>query len=148
MKKLVEKIWKKKLKKILIIFVWLYFVLDSYHIYVDFYNFRQLWKVKEVLKDLKRSDEQFFYLKDFNEIYNVNIEPIKNCYYLRSYKWEDRVPYIFWFKLESLAYRILYRRIYYAYPKYDLPISIACAWECIDTNKNWFIKTVSNPCED
>ncbi len=86
----------KKFGKWFLIATVIFLVLhEIYGLTIDIYNFRQLEKVKIILKDLKRTDKQFFYLKDFNKIYNANIQPIKNCYYLRNYSTEDRVPYTF-----------------------------------------------------
>lgn len=170
---------KKNIKKILIILlvillpIFIYLLVDWKKLYIDLYNFWQLQKVKFILKDLKREDEQFFYLKDFNEIYNKNIQPIKNCYYLRNYKSDDRVSYTFWFKLESEIFKNIYKTEYYAYPKYDLPVQSICMWwhwfcedevekdsdipyaknckfnwECFDTNRRAFENIVSEPCKN
>ena len=145
---------KNKIKLISIIIlaiillpIFIYLLVDWKNLYVDMYNFRQLEKVKIILKDIKRNDDQFLYLEDFNEIYNQKIEPIKNCYYLRNYKSEDRVPYIFWFKLESLFYSYIYKAKYYAYPKYDLPYEYILPSKN-DINFYIFNKIISNPCRE
>jgi hypothetical protein len=39
-----------------------------------------------ILKDLKKEDKTFYQLKDFNAIYNTNIQPIKNCYYVNNFE--------------------------------------------------------------
>ncbi len=121
---------KEKLKqfgKWFLIMTVLFLVLhEFYGLTIDIYNFRQLEKVKVILKDLKRTDKKFLDLKDFNKIYNANIQPIKNCYYLRNYSTEDRVPYLFGFKLESYIYIYIYQTQYYAYPKYDIPYGQLC----------------------
>ena len=54
--------------------------------FIDFYNFRQLEKVKNLIKNSPKNNEIFYTLKDFNKIYDVNIKPIQNCYYLNNYK--------------------------------------------------------------
>jgi len=142
----------KKVKKIswmlILILLWLFIIIEIYTTYVDMYNFRQLDKVKFILKDLKRDDKQFFYLKDFNEIYNINLKPIKNCYYLRNYRSEDRISYTFWFKLESFIYKYIYWDNYYIYPKYDLPYTQWCeSWIwCYDKTRKNFEYIISNPC--
>jgi hypothetical protein len=86
---------KITIKKILIFIVLIFIISEIINISTDIYNFKQLEKVKVILKDLKREDKQFFNLKEFNEIYNINIKPITNCYYLRNYITKDRVPYTF-----------------------------------------------------
>ena len=65
-----------------------------------------------------------------------------------------------WFKLESSVFKSMYWTEYYAYPKYDLPVSNFCIWWaeslditektwgwCYDANKKAFIRTISNPCK-
>lgn len=142
----------KKVKYSLIIFWILFLIWQSYSVYIDIYNFRQLESVKIILKDLKRDDKQFFNLKEFNNIYTINIQPIKNCYYLRNYKWEDRVSFTFWFQLESLIFMWVYKTRYYAYPKYDLPVTKVCTgmynWRCSDASWNNFRYVISHPCEE
>jgi len=147
-----EKVKKIILKIIILILslVFIYLLIDGKNLYVDMYNFRQLEKVKIILKDLKREDKKFNNLNEFNEIYNVNIKSTRNCYYLRNYKSEDRVLYTFWFKLESYIYIYIYWDKFYAYPKYDLPVEIFCWWwpTCGDINKENFERVISNPCEE
>lgn len=154
----------KKIILILLVFVivlWLIFWIYKYKenlnitpeekekIVIDEYNFEQLEKVKDILSDIKREDKQFIDLKEFNDFYKQDIQPIKNCYYLRNYKSEDRVPYTFWFKLESEKYINKYWTEYYAYPKYDLPIARICdTWGCDDVTRLIFERTISNPCSD
>jgi len=72
---------------------------------IDEYNFEQLEKVKDLLKNLKRSDKEFLSLSEFNKLYNAEIKPIKNCYYVKNYASSNRVLYNFWFKLESDKYK-------------------------------------------
>lgn len=55
---------------------------------VDEYNFGQLEKAKKILKNVPRGDdrsERFETLKKFNEQYNADIQPKKNCYYVSNY---------------------------------------------------------------
>ena len=61
MKEKYKKILKNKnIKIILLIILWLFILQQSYAIYVDMYNFRQLEKAKVILneipKDAKRSN--------------------------------------------------------------------------------------------
>ena len=116
---------------------------EQENIKIDEYNFEQLEKVKNILKNLKRTDTKFSSLKEFNSIYNSNIEPIKNCYYIKNYENKERVLYSFWFRLESNKYIQKYWDKNYMYPKYDLPIYKICVWECVDKNKIKFYKTIS-----
>ena len=134
---------------------------EQENIKIDEYNFEQLEKVKNILDWLDKNSYSFENLKEFNEKFNENIEPIKNCYFLsdrNSYfenlKWWW--GYIFGFKLYSDKYQkelweqYLNHLSYYTYPKYDLPSSYICDW----WNCDWdiifgsLIKTISNPCED
>jgi hypothetical protein len=83
----------------------------------------------------------------------MDIKPIKNCYYVSNgNKWDK---FIFWFKLESVFYKLKYKKEYYAYPKYDIPVSINCiwwvsvgwsklwSWGCFDISESLFIETIS-----
>ncbi|MDD4151569.1 MAG: hypothetical protein PHR68_03065 [Candidatus Gracilibacteria bacterium] len=109
MKEKIKHILKQKyIKYLILLLIGLFFINESYNIYVDMYNFKQLEKVKIILKDLKISDKRFYNLKGFNEIYKSNIKPIKNCYDIANLKDETKVPYIFGFKLESLIYIYIY----------------------------------------
>ncbi|MDD2907810.1 MAG: hypothetical protein PHH98_04160 [Candidatus Gracilibacteria bacterium] len=152
---------KNKLKYIGIILLIIFVLSQSYAMYIDMYNFRQLEKVKIILKDLKREDKQFFNLNEFNKIYNVDIQPIKNCYYLRNYKSEDRVPYTFGFELESLIYTFIYGddyysnlykyvfgQRYYTYPKYDLQyVPVYDSAGVFDGARSNYDYLISHPCE-
>ncbi|EKE28172.1 MAG: hypothetical protein ACD_3C00086G0016 [uncultured bacterium (gcode 4)] len=116
---------------------------------IDEYNFEQLIKAKQILSNIWKDDKKFFTLKEFNQKYNANIKPIKNCYYVSNSNWGK--PYIFWFQLESDKYKSIYWTGYYAYPKYDLPYSKICYWtkaSCHDFTYNIYEHTISNPCED
>jgi len=129
---------------------------------IDEYNFWELEKVKSVLSKMNQDNFKFRSLTDFNEKYNQDIKPIKNCYYLVStnyfdkYKWNSK--YIFWFKLYSDKFKKKYWEkdrdwiIYYSYPKYDLPYDAVCfglwEWGCSDFIYGIFLNTISNPCQD
>lgn len=150
----------KILIKLLVWFLWLLilsFILVSIYsftyekdkIAVDKYNFEQLEKAKTIIENDKYYNIIFRNIRQFNSIYNSDIKPIKNCYYLSKYNWDEK--FIFWFKLESMIYKIIYFRENYVYPKYDLPIYNICTWgnRCdYDSTKARFIKTISNPCQD
>ncbi len=152
MKKMNEKLKNlynnNKVKILIKILIWLFIINEFYNIYIDIYNFRQLEKAKIILEKIPRDDYSFYWLDKFNNKYNANIVPIKNCYYVRNRNW--KYPYIFWMKLESITYKIIYLRFNYAYPKYDIPYSIWCMmWAgCKDISLSWFNRTISNPCEN
>ncbi len=149
---------------VIVVIIWITYLYNKYNtkeiispeeqakLEIDEYNFEQLEKVKNILRNLKRTDTKFSSLKEFNNIYNSNIKPIKNCYYINKYNNKDRVLYNFWFKLESDKYIKKYWDENYIYPKYDLPISKVCfwlgEWGCYDLVYDKFNKTISNPCQD
>lgn len=134
------------------------FTFEKDKIDIDRYNFKQLEKVKIILKDYKKEDSYFNNVKQFNEIYNTDIRPIKNCYDISNYNW--KFSYIFWFKLESLIYIYIYGTDYYAYPKYDIPYQNLClwffphwtestsSWGCFDWNRRAFENIISEPCKE
>lgn len=127
------------------LFLYSYF-FESEKLEIDNYNFNQLEQVKKKFSDLKIesfvSSEKsswwsmwyyttwwynqfnFYNIWDFNRQYNLNIKPIKNCYYFEIsnaiYSKNWKYPYIFWFQLESTFYKILNFWKYYSYPWYDL----------------------------
>jgi len=120
---------------------------------IDEYNFEQLEKVKLILDPLDKKSYIINSLDDFNEQFNMNIKPIKNCYYLidknwffKDKKWEWW--YIFWFELESKTYIKKYWTQYFAYPKYDLPMMNMCDGECYDNIRQHFEYIISNPCNN
>jgi len=120
---------------------------------IDEYNFQQLEKVKEVLDPLDKNLYSFDNIWDFNKLYNLNIEPIKNCYYLTDRNWFFKNNkwgwwYIFWFELESKKYIEKYWDKYYAYPEYDLPEDKICTWKCYDNNYKNFTRIISNTCNE
>lgn len=159
---------KGKLKKIviksfmimLILIVAIYWLVGIYSlifeqdkIAVDRYNFEELSKSKQTLDKVKTSD-RFDNLNEFNNLYGINIKPIKNCYYLSDNNWE--YTYLFWFQLESLIYKFLYLGKNYTYPSFDLPKDVICFgdwhggnwWLCEEINHSSFIRTISNPCKN
>lgn len=175
---------KKNHKVVLVTIIWIIILLlcgkfiygiysisseEKQAIAIDTYNFEQLKKVKEVLKDIPEEDIVFRDLKELNKKYDVWIVPFNNCYYtmslkdLDNYEWESL--YIFWFQLESDKYKKKYGWEYYAYPKYDLPSYEVCApaskkgnpftvdvkdliKSCKDFRRGDFEYTTSNPCKD
>lgn len=158
--KKIKKLNKKviiAISTILILFIasWIYFYNEEKdNIKIDEYNFEQLDKVIEVLDKSPWDSYTIDDLTDFNKDFNQDIQPIKNCYYIRSriYEWTKWTWwYIFWFKLESKQYIEKYWTEYYAYPKYDLPVNYYCGWSkwCKDDwNFDSFEYTISNPCQD
>lgn len=154
----------KKIKIIWIIAVIIILLSMSYSlifeqdkIAIDRYNFKELEKVRLILKEVPREQYKFRNFNDFNKKYWLWIKPIKNCYYMVSTNYFDNynqkqwIWYIFWFKIESVLYKFRYLNWYYAYPKYDLPIEYFCDWwkKCdADMNLNWFENDISNPCRD
>jgi len=168
---------KNKTKKILTILliillspIFIYLLVDWKNLYVDMYNFRQLEKAKPILESLWENDKHFYSLKEFNEIYNINIKPIKNCYSISNDNWEYN--YNFWFMLESYIYIYIYWKKSYIYPWYDMPYENTCFWQWIcEDEPDWidtpysqakcefnsycdgssiikFEETISKPCKD
>jgi len=123
---------------------------------IDEYNFTQLKKVRNILNKLDKNSYGFDNIWDFNKLYNGNIKPIKNCYYLSNKNWWEK--YIFWFKLESNKYIDKYWTESYIYPKYDIIKEEICLWMpdldwskwkgCWDGNRDLFERIISNPCAD
>ena len=150
----------KKIFKIIIkIVIWLFlllilsfiliaiysFTFEKDKMAIDRYNFEQLEKAKPILESIPETDKRFYSLKEFNQEYNTWIKPIKNCYYISTYNWNEK--YIFWFKLESLIYIYIYRTKLFAYPKYDLPFDpLYQSWYIWDRNKSWFNYITLYPC--
>lgn len=132
------------------ILVWMYsLAFEQDKLEIDRYNFWQLEKVKLILKNVPEKEMDFYTIKKFNEIYNADIKPIKNCYVISDSNWDK--PYIFWFQLESMIYRFIYIWKNYAYPSYSRPSRRVCFGEytnwsiggCSYTNKQPFIDTIS-----
>lgn len=136
------------------VLLWVFTINESNSIYVDMYNFEQLKNVQNILNKLDKNSYEFENLKEYNKKFNQNIKPIKKCYFMadRNRFFENNKKdwgYVFWFKLESILYRLEYLDNYYAYPKYDLPYWELCLVNvCTDGNKNLFRYTISNPCWD
>ncbi|MDD5213349.1 MAG: hypothetical protein PHG82_02915 [Candidatus Gracilibacteria bacterium] len=154
---------KRKLCILFILIISLYGLVFIYSLIfeqekmsVDRYNFEQLEEVKNTLNKLDKNSYTFDNVKEFNNKYNKNIKPIKNCYFLsdRNGYFENKNGgggYIFGFKLESLIYKFIYFGEKYSYPKYDLPINNICGGgtKCdYDITLGNFIKTITNPCRD
>jgi len=68
------------------IFVAIYsFTFEKEKIAIDRYNFEQRDKVKTIIENDKYYNTAFRDIKQFNSLYNSDIKPIKNCYYLSKY---------------------------------------------------------------
>ena len=112
MKEKIKNIVKNKYFRIwIVILLWLFILRESYAVYIDIYNFRQLEKAKPYLETIDKNTKNFFNLKEFNEIYNTSIKPIKNCYSVNTNNW--KYIYKFWFKLESYIYIYILKNILY-----------------------------------
>lgn len=134
-------------------------------IQIDEYNFSQLEKVKQILKEVPIEEYDFRNIEEFNEQFNADITPIKNCYYIEA---TEIIPirykeiwdwYIFWFKLESRKYQKKHNIEYFAYPEYSLSYNRACdadlwpwwlfdvVWMTCDDRSWWNFKwRTSRPC--
>jgi len=136
----------KNLKIILWILFFIIILQQSYAIYLDVYNFKQLEKAKPILESISIDSEKFYYLNEFNDKYNANVKPVKNCYSVWTNNGNEK--YRFSFKLESVLYMYIYKTRYFTYPRYDLPIESAwCVmWQGCTTNKDTIISIISNPC--
>lgn len=148
-----------KVKKMLSLIIWIlifmgliliWFILkqDYKNYEIDRHNFEQLKKAKVILDQIPKDLKKFYTLQEFNEEYNAWIEPIKNCFYIKTENW--KYSYIFWFKLESIIYKIRYLKINYSYPKYDVEPRLLCMqwfW-CEDLLMKNFIDIISNPCKE
>lgn len=121
--------------------------VEQENILLDEYNFKQLEKAKTFLMQNSLSGKNFFWLDEFNELSNLDIKPLKDCYYISSSNWEE--DYIFWFQLYSNKYKDKYWNDFYAYPRYSIPVEYFCWWS-IDCNDdlslNWFMITIKRPC--
>lgn len=127
------------------------FIIDKENIEIDRYNFEQLEIVDNIIMNDKKYDYAFRDIGEFNKIYKTKIQPIKNCYYIDKYNGDEK--YLFWFKLESLLYKIKYKNSYIAYPKYDLPVKTIrlnkpSKLDHLDRNYFNFIEHISNPCDE
>jgi len=128
------------------------YIKEIKNIKIDNYNFGQLEKVKPILESISKNDETFYSLREFNQIYNTDIGPIKNCYYVSNSNWNEK--YIFWFQLESQKYIKQYWIKYFVYPKYDLPKDCVYLWMwnqlawCPDKTKDKFEDIISHTCKE
>jgi len=143
-KKIIKQIDIKVFKIWFLILLVMFIVRESYWLYIDNYNFKQLEKAKPILETIWEKDERFTSLNEFNERYSADIKPIKNCYYVNNNNW--KYQYIFWFKLESLFYSYIYRTSLYSYPWYDQPIIKKLPLK--DSLYEYFYLIISNPCRD
>ena len=89
---------------VMLIFV----VIQMYYTFIDFYNFWQFKKALPILESISEDSPEFFGVNAFNEKYNTNLKPINKCYYVKNNNTEDRVPYGFWFRIESFIYIYIY----------------------------------------
>ena len=150
---------KKSIKKIFIGFGTLFLLIPLLYLFcysysylyenrelqTDTYNFTQLEKVKEVFSQHAWKKYSFNSLEEFNLKFWAEIQPQKNCYFLTSY--HTKHSFIFWMKLESLFYKVIYLTSDYAYPNYDMPYGNICNWiTCKDGLKSWFLETISTIC--
>jgi len=55
---------------------------EQENIKIDEYNFTQLEKFKSALINIQDEDNKVMSLGDFNEIFNEDIDPVQNCYYI------------------------------------------------------------------
>lgn len=139
---------------ILYVSIWIYsFIFEQDKLAIDKYNFKQLEKAKLILDKVPNEKIEFYSYDNFNEIYKTDIKPAKNCYVFNDSNWDK--PYIFWFQLESLIYRYIYFWKNYAYPSYSRHNDTVCFGEYSNwasggcyNNKQSFIDTISNPCQD
>ena len=148
MKKLFKNPTTKKLTYLMFFLLFVFFLLDAKNLYIDFYNFRQLSQVRQVLDTVPDKNYNFRWIKEFNTQYNQSIEPIKNCYYISKSisSWKG---YLLWTKLHSFLFSLFSYEKFYSYPKYNIvPFSICDGSSCYDSNKQKFLRTISNPCED
>ena len=132
-----------------LLILWYSYFFEQDKIAIDRYNFEQLEKAKPTLGKIPQEEKKIFTIWEFNKLENINIEPIKNCYYISNSNWD--YTYIFWFKLESLIYKVLYFWENYAYPRYDMPVHYFCWWSkyCRDDMIWWkFRWIISNPCRN
>jgi hypothetical protein len=65
--------------------LWYSLIFEKESIKIDEYNFNQLESVDKIIMNDQKYDYVFKNLWDFNKIYNSNIKPIKNCYYINNY---------------------------------------------------------------
>ncbi|MDD2907319.1 MAG: hypothetical protein PHH98_01630 [Candidatus Gracilibacteria bacterium] len=129
------------------------FIFEQDKIKIDRYNFGQLEKAKSILKNISEDKIEFYSFNNFNEKYNSDITPIKNCYAFSDSNGDK--PYIFGFQLESLIYKFINFGKNYAYPSYNRPNNTICLGKYLNgsvggctNSRDAFIETISNPCRD
>lgn len=165
---------KKETKKIvitifmfLVTIIWIIYLYTKYNnieeivnpeeqakIEIDVYNFEQLEKIKSILDWLDKDSYSFENLKEFNEKFNQDIKPIKNCYLLsnKNNLYLDKDDFIFMVNLHSKDYRKKYKSIYYVYPEYKIQRieDSLCSphwWECgTDQAFSYYLDIISKPC--
>lgn len=126
---------------------------------MNIYNFKQVKKIKSIVSTINIEEYNFMNLNSFNNSLNQNIKPIRNCYYVNNNLKPTRNRYyvnnnikndsfVFWFKIYSFLYKILYSSSYYTYPKNNEPKKLDCSSLCYDIIDPVFIETISNPCQD
>lgn len=152
MKKLKNLLKNKYFKIMILIILSLFILRESYKIYIDMYNFKQLERVKTILDELPKDSYSFKNIKKFNDSFNQGIQPIQNCYFLIDrnrfvYKNAWSWWYVFWFKFKSIIYKLKYKADNYSYPEYNLPILPFCDDSCYDTFKSKFEHTLYSPCK-
>ena len=126
---------------------WLYsFIFEQDKLAIDRDNFIQFEKAKLVLEHLPVNTSKFHTLKEFNSLYHQSIKPVRNCFVVGNDNW--KYPYIFWFELESLFYRLLFIWWNYTYPQYDISADILCVWKCYDASPIQFNYIISHPCQN
>lgn len=157
---------KKLNKKLIYVIVYLniliaiWLILYNYqkeqeNIKIDEYNFEQFKKIWNILDKLDKKSYSFNNLKEFNQRFNQDIKPMKNCYFLSStedFFW--KANYIFLFEIYSKKFNKKYNSTYYIYPEsmYNLIEYSLC-------EKHWgicsadivfskYMETISNPCQN
>ena len=97
------------------------------------------------MSSIKKDDVHFSNIEDFNKLFNTEIIPNKNCYFLNSKN--GKFPYIFAFQLESNKYKKQYGADVFVFPGYDLWRAEVCTWTCYDIIKSHFENIMSYPCD-
>lgn len=122
----------------------------------DIYHMEQLNIIKETFNKPMNGTHWFSDVIEFNDAYKVNIQPLENCYYFkRNNLWNYN--YDFWFRYESLKNKLLHFSRYYVSPWKKFESTRLC-WGMMrwgnmggcyyQSDKEDFLDTISNPCED
>ncbi len=149
-----------------------YYQYDKENLKIDYYNFKQLWKAKEVVENLDW--EQKYYpadnLDSFNYQFDTNIEPLdkRYCYdvYYSYFIEKKDYTFTFWFKLHSKLFKLFNWWEYYKYPnwvhkskpseqcKKEMEISSKLWWYTWIPSCAWlnyyyyrYMEIVNNPCK-